>query len=58
MAAEAARQGIVSEKGFKLAMRGKFVGNVFLPVRAGLKVDEGFAQRTEFAEVAAKESSP
>ena len=55
VAAEFARQGIVSEKGFKLAMRGKFVGNVFHLVRAGLKVDEGFAQRTEFAEVAAKE---
>ena len=33
----------------------KLVGSVFHPFRAPLLVHQGFAQRTEFAEVAAKE---
>ena len=36
-------------------MPSKLVGSVFHPVRAALLFHQGFAQRTEFAQVAAKE---
>ncbi len=39
-------------------MPSKLVGSIFHPLRTPLLVHHGFAQRTEFAEVAAKECEP
>ena len=40
---------------FNIGMPGQLVGSIFHPVGVALLLHQGFAQRTEFAEVAAKE---